>query len=278
MIRQALFGVLSLPFLVVNYAAAQPIPLPQLSRQSNPELAKFAESAKTLSEKFTPTEVRGYLKGAAKPADLSKEPYIYAGRLQTDRGSCSAQLVAHQSMVLTAAHCVYDNGSKTWAKTIQFVRAYGSEKAETHEFECVAVTSGWANSKRYSDDYAWIKLKTPGPTYLGIIFGAPLDDFMAIGYPINFGQTQTMHEVNGTLGSKNSGYGLASMVANTMTNGSSGGAWLNYKNQVLGLNSFTYVGKPYVMYSPLFNERVMTPFNRLLDGKPDESILKKCNI
>lgn len=276
MTKKSIFHCLALLFYT-GQVLAQPIALPQLTEKTNPELAKFAQSTTTLPQTFTPVVVRGHLKGSAVPADLTKEPYVYAGRLQTNRGSCSAQLVAHQTMVLTAAHCVYNNDSKTWADTITFVRAYGGANAEVHEYECVAVTTGWANAKKYSEDYAWIKLKKPGPTYLGIVYGAPLDDFMAVGYPVNFGGTQTMHTVNGTLGSKDSGYGLASMVANTMSNGSSGGAWLNYKNQVLGLNSFTYVGKPNVMYSPLFTPQVMTPFNRLMDGKSDPKLLKKCS-
>jgi V8-like Glu-specific endopeptidase len=266
---------------VLGVCFAQPKQLPVLSAETNPELVDFAESVPVLAEDFIPVEVRGYLKGKAVPANLKKEPYIYAGRLKARTGnstaSCTAQLVAHQRMVLTAAHCVYDSEIGQWIDDLEFVRAYGDLNQKSYDWECVAVPTRWVTDHDYSGDYAWIKLKTDGPTYLGILFYEPYDDFMAIGYPINFGDTKVMHTVNGTLGSRSTSYGLAGMVANTMTNGSSGGAWLNYENQVIGLNSFTWSDRPNVMYSPLLTPEVMQIFQAVLDGTESNLLFRKCN-
>jgi hypothetical protein len=71
---------------------------------------------------------------------------------------------------------------------------------------------------------------------------------------------------------------MAAMVANTMTKGSSGGAWLNYENQVVGLNSFIYLDRPYVMFSPLFEENMMTVFDVVRTGGSNSRIAINCNV
>jgi hypothetical protein len=165
--------ILILTALLASMVAihAQAVPMPVLSRNTNPELASFAEGVDRQPVAFVPTMVRGYLKGNAVPADVTKEPFIYAGRLESSIGSCSAQLVAHATMVLTAAHCVYDNKRNVWANNIKFVRGYGGPAAKTHSVQCVGVPKQWTNQKLYSADYAWIRINEAGPAYLGIVHG-----------------------------------------------------------------------------------------------------------
>jgi V8-like Glu-specific endopeptidase len=268
--------------VICTQALSQPFTMPDISKlkKVNPEVKRFANEAAGAKLEEYPVTVRGIVKGDAKPADLTIDPYLWVGRLIiNERTSCTAQLVAAVDMVLTAAHCVYSPGTREWANKIQFTRTYGGNSPEVLDGKCAAIYKGWADKGDFGIDYAWIQTKTNGRAYLGIVengMSGLTDDFFAAGYPQNFGNAQIMQTVNGTLGSKSASKRIAAMVANTMTYGASGGAWLNDRRQVIGLNSFINSKRPNVMFGPVFDHNVMALFDRLRDGKPDSDINIKC--
>ena len=62
-------------------------------------------------------------------ADVSVMPYSAGGKLffrtaDDKLGSCTAQVVGNDSVLLTAAHCVFDANARRWHTHIVFHRAY----------------------------------------------------------------------------------------------------------------------------------------------------------
>lgn len=209
---------------------------------------------------------------------LDKHPFSTTGKLviQWPGGGvswCTAQFVDNPDQLLTAAHCVYKRGVG-WPQRMIFFQRYKDGFGRPVEIgnSCIAVPQQYLNNEDankfpYVYDIAYIRTKEPTdtsfvPTWLQ--FGEDAEyaagkPVTAVGYPSGTMSGERLIAVNGRVDSySNRLSGVKRMAGNTMTPGSSGGAWYHYDAEgrplVVGVNSFTIVGVNGEMWSALIDQ------------------------
>lgn len=224
------------------------------------------------------------LKGVPEPVDNpnANSPYWSTGKLtfkkadgQTHR--CTAQFVGDLSVILTAAHCVYDTVAGAWNTDFTFHRAFADGKAaQTVGWRCMSIFDAYhVPEKNYAYDYAFILAdrhdEKPALTLqIGIPATTPLT---AVGYPRNFGEGKVLQSVDGEWASVLGG--IVTMSGNPMRSGNSGGAWFsNFRidggsgdNLVVSLNSHHLEGDDDDENGPLFTADTARLMKHVLEEK-----------
>jgi hypothetical protein len=145
---------------------------------------------------------------------------------------CSG-LFVNSTVVLTAAHCLQENGTTTFYTVTAF--RIGSAAAHTLHNNCIHLPIEWSNVTdeylRIQYDYAFIKV-TPGVTTLPGTFtistGNPINNaVVAVGYP--FTGAGGLQAINGPILRDALHPPLSSLVTSSLgfTRGTSGGAWVD---------------------------------------------------
>lgn len=220
------------------------------------------------------------------PVDVSIWPFKLGGQLHyTDVNdgkskSCTAQIVGHFNVLLTAAHCVRDSASGAYHTNFEFHKGYREGEAEEIiPIQAVITHEEWIGHNR-AYDYAFCYTTIKMEDYLRFQIGMPVQDVYAIGYPKVYGNGEIMHMVEGKTW-VDSREGTVAMLGNAMEGGgASGGAWFyNFStterrntNIIVGINSFIreYSNGSKVMFSPFFDQRVFNLFNKLICLQEEE--------
>jgi V8-like Glu-specific endopeptidase len=187
------------------------------------------------------------------------------------RYSCSGTALntPSHSIVLTAGHCVIDNGSE--GRRLAFVPAYdhGSRPFGTFKVEAVYVPRQWRHGENPDLDVAALRV---APNRLGAltdVVGARgyvtsrsrLSAFQIFGYPAAWAAGEELRSCRahglGIDPLTDRFPGLPTMPASCdMAAGSSGGAWLLDGQLVNGVTSYSYQGRPTQLFSPYFGPEI----------------------
>jgi len=194
--------------------------------------------------------------------------------------SCSGTVVSSksQSVVLTAGHCVFDQGAG-FAKRVIFVPAYHDRDRPfgTWSAQRLVATKGWQRVTNYNYDYAALALRKSGGKTVGSVVGeqgvafdqARQQTFQAIGYPFNFSKAELMWNCVADFAGVDPRDRFAGKPDNgigcDMSSGASGGGWFirdtaggQYINSV---TSFGYRAIKKVLFGPYFDRKVLKVVN-----------------
>lgn len=265
---------------------AEPLPLPVITeeelrdmqrrfRELNPDIPDQTPSEATSPSLIAPGELEKIAEPRLAP------PYWSAGRLvfRTDEGKlgrCTAQYIENLNVILTAAHCVLSHKTGRWYTDFSFQRALaGNKSPQIVGWRCVSIYDAYhSDGVNYAYDYAFILASAddkqrPLEMATGTPASAPLT---AIGYPRDLDGGLFMYKIDGSW-TRNVG-GIVTMSDNSLTKGSSGGAWFTafeagggeHKNQVVSLNSHRLKTRPNQLNGPLFTEDTVTLKNHVRDA------------
>jgi V8-like Glu-specific endopeptidase len=219
---------------------------------------------------------------------FGRSAYICSGSVVTDSRT-------GYSVVLTAAHCVFDQKKQQFASQWMFIPAFDLSKTYT----CASTTYGCWNSvairtrseftssrkltnNALQNDWAFVTVAGGGKqatsslqldSTVGGSFGLDATNgvgsvMTAIGYPAAapYDGYELAYCRNPVSTDPNTGGSTYKMVCD-MTGGSSGGPWVSSSNNTVGytamlrsLNSYGYTGDD-SMYGPIFNSRTTSTFN-----------------
>jgi V8-like Glu-specific endopeptidase len=265
----ALIALLSLS-AVVPPAAAQGAPPGALrvagrapSRRYLPGASARASSARVADASAVEDRTNGRIFGV----DPRQGPYSCSGTsLNTPSGS----------IVLTAGHCVVENGS--WGRDLVFIPAYdhGQRPFGTFTAEAVFTTPQWRHSENADFDVAALKVKPNRLGTLSSVVGARgyetgksrFSAFQIFGYPAGAlgGEELRSCQTHG-LGSDpltNALEGPPTMPSKcNMAGGSSGGAWIAEGQYIDGVTSYGYTHNFNRLYSPYFGAAIGSFLSRL---------------
>jgi V8-like Glu-specific endopeptidase len=175
-----------------------------------------------------------------------------------------------ESIVITAGHCVLDNGS--WGTKIVFVPAFDHEERPFGIFRAtkVFVTPPWRRSGNSDFDVAALRVEPNFLGSLGVAVGAKSwtsgrsrhAKLQIFGYPAAALEGEELRSCAGrVLGSDTLTNGLTgppTLPARCdMAGGSSGGAWLVDNGTLIdGVTSYGYTANHNRLYSPYFGPEV----------------------
>jgi len=174
-----------------------------------------------------------------------------------------------RSIVLTAGHCVIENGRA--GKRISFVPAYdhGKRPFGTFEAATVYVMPQWQRSENPDFDVAALRVKPNKRGRLTDVVGARgyatsrsrFAAFQIFGYPAARARGEELRSCSASgLGTDRLTERFAGPptmpAACDLAAGASGGAWLFDDQYVGGVTSYSYQGRPDQLYSPYFGPEV----------------------
>lgn len=195
--------------------------------------------------------------------DITTYPYTTFGKLTYRKGGknweCSGEIVGEGDVLMTAAHCVFDEDTGQWATDFTFYRGYkDGSYAGAYGWKCAAMFSGWAYGA-WRKDYAFLKLRGLSPHKLGLRPNSTATTFTSVGYPSNFDNGELLNSFTGTKGITFGG--IIQMRGNPFGPGSSGGAWIVQESPQLwyavGLNSHGRSNYPNSMFGPAFDAQTV---------------------
>jgi hypothetical protein len=217
-------------------------------------------------------------------APTAEAPFHAVGQLfviTAAESSCTAFFVEDRSIIMTAAHCVFERipgGGGDFYKSINFSRASSARHSgETFLIDRIGVVNEWITSSTPHDyDYAFLHVTTPlaapvNPLTFATTFAS---DWIAIGYPLRRSDGLTMMFAPG--GGDASGAMLL-MEGNPMTHGSSGGPWLPpayptlndpFGTEVLSIASIIGA-QPNTLLGPILDTRMRDLFEFVKRGCTD---------
>lgn len=192
--------------------------------------------------------------------------------------SCSGTALntPSRSIVLTAGHCVIENGSK--ARRITFVPAYdhGIRPYGGFDVEAAYVMPQWRRSGNPAFDLAALRVKPNRLGRLTDVVGARgyatsksrLAAFQIFGYPAARAGGEELRSCRAH------GLGFDRLTASfpgpptmpascDMAAGSSGGGWLFDGEYISGVTSYSYQGRSTQLFSPYFGPEVGSFLRRL---------------
>jgi hypothetical protein len=193
--------------------------------------------------------------------------------------SCSGTSLATPSgsIVLTAGHCVFDEGR--FGTQIVFIPAYNHREKPFGTFtgEEVFVTVPWRRTENPDFDVAAIQVAPAELGTLSTVVGAKgwtssrsrHAELQIFGYPAGALRGEEMREcvthASGFDRSLLALFGPPPMAANcNMASGSSGGGWLTEGGTLLdGVTSYHHIGNHLRHYSPYFGTQVDTFLRQL---------------
>jgi hypothetical protein len=294
------------------------------SQAANPALSRHQRTvafwtkqrvAQAVPRDFTYHSGKGTLAPTARPgtgSELKGASWINGGEVLKNTGKvlfamggsyyvCSASVVddsvSGRSIILTAAHCVYDEVAKAFATNWVFIPEYdtkpvkldsaGSFCAQTM-YGCwtesaTVVASGYANAGGFNDvaivhDYAFVVVEGGGfngTTQLDSVVGSHPITFSSVslgstmhlfGYPAaqKYKGNDLVYS-KGALGTDPNAADLTYKVTSNMTGGSSGGPWFSSFDESTGtgvlssVNSYGYSGVT-AMHGPKLNSETEAMF------------------
>jgi V8-like Glu-specific endopeptidase len=220
----------------------------------------------------------GAVASSIRVADFSDEGLRTNGRIfgfdpREGAYSCSGTALStpSRSVVLTAGHCVLEDGST--GRKLTFVPAYDHGKRPFGAFtvETAFLMPQWKHSENPDFDVAALQVAPNSLGYLtdvvggrGFVTGRSREaTFQIFGYPAAAlkGEELRSCKAHG-LGSDaltNRFSGPPTLPASCdMAGGSSGGAWVVEGMYVDGVTSYGYTGNADRLYSPYFGRRIGT--------------------
>lgn len=212
--------------------------------------------------------------GDVVDADVNVSPFDTVAKMTFFVGnksySCTAEIVGDSGDVLmTAAHCVYDQPTNSWGRNFTVYLGYSNGTAKaTYDWQCTAVYTGWPQGD-FGRDYAFIKLRGKAPKALGIKLGFTDNQWTSVGYPTKFDNAQKLKKVDGTRG-PSEGNDIQ-MAHNPMSHGASGGAWI-VGNYAVGVNSYVHTDDESNMYGPVFDGNVTRLYQFVRNGCTEDII------
>lgn len=258
---------------VLDTTGRQAIPmLPDVppGRDLGPEIRPLQSSAEPLAPSKDSWQLLApNNRGVPEEADLLLYPYNTTTRTEaifpsTPAGfysQCTAQFVGASDVLLTAAHCVFDNDKQEWIRQYLAKRGYRNGNfVEQYDWECAAIFSGWT-SGNYRRDYAFVKMRSRAPDWMGLGYSIP-SNVESVGYPRNYNSNEVLMRVSGTIGQRG---GVTQMLGNPMSKGSSGGAW-HTSGTAVSVNSFAYTNDPNSMWGPTFDGDTRRLFDYVQSG------------
>jgi V8-like Glu-specific endopeptidase len=192
--------------------------------------------------------------------------------------SCSGTAIntPSRSIVLTAGHCVIENGRE--GRRISFVPAYdhGDRPFGTFRVEAVYVMPQWRRNENPDFDVAALQVKpNEFGTLTDVVGGrgyatskSRLAAFQIFGYPAARAGGEELRSCAahglGLDRFTNRFSGPPTMPAScNMAAGSSGGAWLFDGEFISGVTSYSYQGRPTQLFSPYFGTEVSSFLRQL---------------
>jgi len=188
--------------------------------------------------------------GILKDADIDSYPYSTSGLLLVDDRngrtfSCSCQFVS-KTVVLTAAHCLYDKKRRIELRNIRVLQGY-----RNGNFRKRHVASRWGMSPRYDSakktsdearyDYAFIKVRSSSDWgNLGLITSHGTSGVTVMGYPSNIKRGNVLQQfIQNT--SNRLPYNMF-VISNSgnFYKGSSGGAWFTRDYNAMSVTSMGF--------------------------------------
>jgi V8-like Glu-specific endopeptidase len=229
-----------------------------------------------------------WTKGGLVRKAVGKVFFELSGTLYTCSGSVTADSRSNYSLVLTAAHCAYDEAKDVFATKWMFIPDYESAPTRTCDktkYGCWTATAlvvhkGWASeesftSKATQHDFAFAVVGAGGKITsdkfqldetvgaFPITFSALGKDtpVYAFGYPAagKYNGTKLIY-CAGPVGFDTRNDKMTYSLACDMTGGSSGGPWFSGFDEVTGegtqvsLNSYGYRTVKATMYGPKFGD------------------------
>lgn len=198
--------------------------------------------------------------------------------------SCSASVVTadNKDLIITAAHCVYSIKTLSYVKNFIFIPKYDNSSNVTRPFgtwvaRSLHVLPEWIKSRDLNADVGVVLLDTLNGQHIqdvvgshGIAFHYSQSGWVdSFGYPVNYKNGQTMTSCSGTKYSNDSSsYTGAAMPCN-MTNGASGGPWLesfsfsNFTGIQTSVNSHKNVFLENIIFGPYFGSSVESLYNKV---------------
>lgn len=237
-------------------------------------------------------ELPGVTGSGSRVATSAFLPTQTAGKVYFTLGfytyTCSASVVSSpsKSLVVTAAHCVYDVDTQQWATDWMFVPAYDASNEPRGRWSAKRLVA----LKQYTDstsfgkaihyDVAFAVMSRVSNRRIADVTGSQGIAFnlartgitYSFGYPANIADGEIMSSCMGRYLSENCGDSTFVGPSRRcgMEGGSSGGPWLQRFNDTTGLGTITSVTSfgcpyltPYVVYGPAFNSRVQTLYNSI---------------
>jgi hypothetical protein len=160
-------------------------------------------------------------------------PFDAVGKLFVNNGlgtsghACTAFLVEDLSVIMTAAHCVYDRKkTQSFFSSVRFVRELSPSGGDAYVAVKVAMLTTFATMvaiRPHDYDYAFLKIVPEGApaVVMPLMLGSrDATDWIAMGYPGLASDTLSVVAGHGSTGRS-----LVEMFGNSMTGGSSGGPW-----------------------------------------------------
>lgn len=253
---------------------AHPIPILPSS-----ELSKILSRSYRLVPQFVPgisngQAIEAKAIGEVTYPDINTPPFDRFARLtflENEKGFvCSSEFVGNSlDVVMTAAHCVYSNGTNTWNRNWIVAPKYDQGSSlPLLDWDCAAIYSGWAQGG-WPYDYAFIRVRGSHANALGLRGDVMPGQWKSAGFPSLYGGTQRLAAVDGTNGG--GGGGIVKMTNNPMGKGSSGGAWLD-NSVAIGLNSFYFDNDLNSMWGPQFDTKTIALYEYVRRGCTDNEV------
>ena len=180
--------------------------------------------------------------------------------------TCSGTVVdsLSGSVVITAGHCVYEPRGKVAATRLAFVPAStdGARPFGRWTASASRSTKGWIKGENYDFDYATLTLRPLNGVPIEQVVGArPLatetpreQTYSAFGYPGNRGDAKVLWACHGPYAGDDPrpipGGPPPIGIGCDMTEGASGGGWVNDLGQLVSVTSFGYGRRKGFLYGP----------------------------
>jgi hypothetical protein len=179
---------------------------------------------------------------------------------------CSGTVVdtATRAVVMTAGHCVYEPRTKVAARRLAFVPSYDRQARPFGKWTVskARTTQAWIRDENYDFDYATLTMRPlNGALIEDVVGGRPLatdtpreQTYNAYGYPANFGNAQVMWSCRGPYAGDDPrpipGGPPPIGMACDMTEGASGGGWIDDLGRLVSVTSFGYGARKGFLYGP----------------------------
>lgn len=159
------------------------------------------------------------------------------------------------------------------------------EKRQNVTIQTVAVRREWTetfaenSTDHYAYDYAFLVTKELSGCKNSLPIELKLSyNLAAIGYPKSFEKGDVMCVATGH--HLETSHGCVAMYGNTLTEGASGGAWLDSQApeaKVVGLNSFIVSIMPNIVYGPEFTEKLQALYQAAVKESLNARYIKLSN-
>lgn len=194
---------------------------------------------------------------------------------------CSGTVVtsASESLIVTAGHCVFDEG--VFSSNFMFHPGYRTGDSPLGEWTAseLFTTPGWQEADFRFDVGMAIVAPKSGVTIQDTVGSRGIEfnqdpsglEFEAFGYPADgkFAPGRKMYRCTSDPGYRDGGGSLAPLaIGCDMTGGSSGGGWVVDGNYVNSVVSYGYNDQPDVLYGPYFGSAIQTLYESAEGTEP----------